>query len=202
MTKNFSKKRSSRNSKTSQKSTKTSVQSIADSSSYKGQARLTTKLPTISAIQTTTITTGVIASSIGISTSLINGFSTRFGLTFDEYRILKVYCKIRPLAVSTGVTRFLFDEKNSSAVSATGSTQRVGKTLANNAADPKSVTMMTWSARDLLDLQYTAIGSTVTPVYFKIYTDSTNYGAPATATALWLIEFDLTVEFRGLAASA
>lgn len=178
------------------------VQSIADSSSYKGQARLTTKLPTISAIQTTTITTGVISSSIGISTSLINGFATRFGLTFDEYRILKVYCKIRPLVVSTGVTRFLFDEKSSTALTATGSTQRVGLTLANNSADSKSLQTMIWSARDLLDLQYTAIGSSVTPVYFKIYTDSTNYGAPVSATALWLIEFDLTVEFRGLSASA
>jgi len=60
---------------------------------------------------------------------------------------------------------------------------------------------MRWRAKDLLDLQYTAIGTVSTPVTFKTYTDLANYGAPAAVTNLWLLEPDFIMEFRGIKSS-
>jgi len=155
-------------------------------------------LPAPSALLTTTVTTGIISNSIALDKTQINGFATRFGTTFDEYRIRGVNVKIRPLTVSTGVTKHMFDEKSATVPAATDAISRIGKLLGNNSADTSSTTTMRWRARDLLDLEYTAIGTTVTPVYFKTYTDTANFGAPATVVPLWFLELDFIVEFRGL----
>lgn len=174
---------------------------LSDGPSYIGQQVFPAMLPTTQLVSNTVVTTGLISDSFGLSTSQIAGFSARFGSTFDEYRIVRVRAKIRPLAVSTGVTRFFFDEKSAAAPTVSDAAERVGLTLPNNSSSPSAFKVMTWSARDLLDLQYTAIGTVVTPVYFKVYTSATGFGAPITATALWMIEFDFFLEFRGLRAA-
>jgi hypothetical protein len=90
-----------------------------------------------------------------------------------------------------------FDEKSTAVPTANESQERTVKPFANTNAMSKSRAAMKWRARDLLDLQYTAIGSSVTPVSFKVYTDA-NYGAPIVVTPLWLIEPVYLVEFRGI----
>jgi hypothetical protein len=155
-------------------------------------------VPGASGILSTTVTTGVIANSQGLSIADINTFSTRFGNTFDEYRILGVNVKIRPLADSTGITQLFFDEKSSAAPTVAESYNRTRLTLPNTNAQSKSFTVLRWRARDLLDLEYQPIGTTFTPVYFKTYTDTANFAAPAVVTPLWFYEYDFIMEFRGI----
>jgi len=176
-------------------------QELSDSNSYSGQQTCILKLLGESAIQTTVVTTGLIAVALPLDKTRIQGFATRFGSTFDEYRILSCILKIRSLNVSSGVSRFWFDEKSNATPSSTDASERVGLTIPNNSSNGRTVTSMTWKARDLLDLQYTAIGTTATPAYFKIYTSNAGYSSPIAVTDLWLIEYHMVFEFRGLQAA-
>lgn len=171
---------------------------LSDGPSYAGQFSVKMRLPGAPILLSTVVTTGLIATSQGIATGNITGFSSRFGSTFDEYRILGCDWKIRPVSASTGISVMFFDEKSNATPTVTDASERIGRRLPNTNAGPKSVVQMSWRARDLLDLQYTAIGSSVTPAYFKVYTDLTNFGAPVAVTPLWLLEPEYIVEFRGI----
>lgn len=191
-------KRSSRSSKISQKSRNIIARSLSDGQSYAGQSKFRVTLPGVPQIITTTAATGVNSTAFQIAFGDILGFATRFGSTFDEYRILGANVRVQATAVSTGLTKFFFDEKSTSAPTANESQERVGVLLDNNSSNSKSSTMMRWRARDLLDLQYTAIASSVTPCTFKIYTDAVNWAAPVSATNLFIVTIDIMFEFRGL----
>lgn len=173
---------------------------LSDGPAYAGQQKVVLVLPGFSSKYTTTVTTGVIANSLALSTSRISNFATRFGSTFDEYRILSVLVKLRSLSASTGISSFLFDEKDATAPDIDDANQRLGLRLPNTNAAGSILRAMRWRARDLLDLEYSPIGTVSTPVYFKVYTDATNFGAPVAATDVWIAEFDFTIEFRGIKA--
>jgi len=156
-------------------------------------------------ILSTTVTTGVIASTTNLDArGTIAGFLTRFQNTFDTYRVLKVVVKIRPLTVATGVTRMWFETSLASASdSATAASERVARTLSNSQADSKSTCQMSYEMNDIQELQYVSVASTQEPAYpiFYVYTDTASWGAPIAVTPLWLIEPIFTVEFRGLAST-
>lgn len=171
---------------------------LSDGPAYAGQQTARLRVPGFSGIFSTTVTTGVISGSLVLGPAAIVDFATRFGKTFDEYRILGADVMIRPLSVSTGVTRFFFDEKSATAPTIDDSQERIGLSLPNNSANVKSAALMTWRARDLLDLEYTPIGTDSTPAYWKLYTDTATWGAPTAVTALWLAVIDFHIEFRGL----
>lgn len=171
---------------------------LSDRSAYPGQQVYRAMLFGTSGLIPTTVTTGVINNAIGVSSADVTGFATRFGSTFDEYRILGVDCHIRCAAATSGISFFWFDEKSNAAATVNECYERVALSLPNTNANAKSTAVMRWRARDLLDLQYTAIGTVATPVYFKIYTDLANFGAPVAATNLWYIQFKFMIEFRGL----
>jgi hypothetical protein len=172
---------------------------LSDGPAYKGQQKYVCRLPGTPSLLTTTVTTGVISNSANLSTGNISGFATRFGSTFDEYRILGCDVIMRPVAASTGVTVAFFDEKSSSVPTSSDAANRIGLRLCNsNASSNGESTVMKWRARDLVDLQYTAIGTGVTPCYFKVYTDAATWGAPIAATNLWIVEPMFIVEFRGI----
>jgi len=172
--------------------------SLSDGPAYAGQQKIRLRLPSIPGLLATTITTGVIANSYELSTANIVSFAARFGSTFDEYRILGADVAITPVTASVGVSVHLFDEKSTAAPTQADSQERIGLRLANTNANAKSKTTMRWRARDLLDLEYTAIGTTTTPCTFKTYTDLAVWGAPVAVTNLWLVEPTLIVEFRGI----
>jgi hypothetical protein len=176
------------------------LRELSDGPSYAGQQKATLQITATPALYSTTVTTGVIASSYGISPANVLNWATRFGGTFDEYRILSVTMRIRPIAAATGVTTMWFDEKVAAVATSTEAAERTLSLFSNSNASARSgVINLRWSARDLLDLQYTPTGTTtVNPVYFKIYTDNSNYGAPTTVTPMWLLEPIFSVEFRGI----
>lgn len=173
---------------------------LNDASAYAGQVKFRSAFPGSSDILATTVTTGVIADVQTFDvTNDVSNWSTRFAATFDEYRVLGIDVLIRPVSASVGVTRFWFDEKDTgNAPTAAQAQERVGITLPNTNANPKADTLLSWRAKDLLDLHYTAIGTASTPVAFKTYTSLSVWGAPIAVTNLWIIQSTYHVEFRGL----
>ncbi len=171
---------------------------LSDTDAYVGQQKVTLRLEGSPTLLSTTAATGVIANVTTLGPANITGFATRFGSTFDEYRVLGADIRITPVSASTGVSKCWIDEQLSAAPTSNESQERVSWPLANTNATPKSQTIVRWRARDLKDLQYTAIGSNAAPAYFKLYTDSATWGASTTATPLWLIEPTFIVEFRGI----
>jgi len=174
---------------------------LSDGPSFKGQQRVTLRLEGAPSLLNSTVTTGLIANTYQVGINNINGFAARFGSTFTEYRILAADFQISPLSASNGVSKMWFDEKSSATPTINESMERTSTMLTNTNAMSRSKTTMRWRARDLLDLQYTAIGTTVIPVNFKIYTDNSDYGAPIAVAPIWLIEPTFTVEFRELAST-
>jgi len=171
-----------------------------ESQAYKGQQKAVLMLTGASSLLATS-GGGTIAQAIQIASSLITGFSTRFGNSFDEYRILS--CKVHVCSVSggSGLSAFWFDEKSTSSPTLNNAQERtILDILVNNCANSKSSKTFSWRARDLLDLNYTPIGTAVTPVTFKVYTDSANYDAGVSQNT-WFIQPELLIEFRGISSN-
>jgi hypothetical protein len=177
--------------------------SSSNKPAYPGQARVVLRLPANpSGPQVTTVTTGVMALTLPLQAGDITGFATRFGSTFDEYRILGVDVEALNMSASTGATAMWFDEKSQSAPTQNESTERNATTHLNTNAGFKSRKVLRWRARDLLDLEFTPIGTAnVVPVTFKAYTDLALWGAPIAVTPLWVFRLTFVVEFRGLKSS-
>jgi len=173
--------------------------SLNDGPSYLGQQRFMVTMPTQTTLTPTIVTTGVIADTFTSFDSIINGFTARFGSTFDEYRILRITALIRPVSNASGISMFWFDEQDTStAPTLNASQERYALALSNSNANSASFKQMTWNAKDLVDLGYSPLGFTSSPVAFKVYTDAANYGSPITVTNLWAISFMCMFEFRGI----
>lgn len=141
---------------------------------------------------------GLIQVVYPISITNIGGFTSRFGSTFDEYRILKCTMNVSPVsATSSGVTKAWYDEKSIALPTLVESQQRLTVNLPNFAGNSKSTRNFVWKASDPLDFEFTAIGTAVNAASFKLYSDLVNYGTPAT-TNIWLLEPVFEIEFRGL----
>lgn len=147
----------------------------------------------------TTITTGVIALDVGISNVLISNFATRFGATWEEFRIISAQCDVRLFSsTNPGLLIGWFDEKNigvapTLAESRTKSVPKMGF----NASSVDTLHKFRWTAHDITDLVYTATNANKFPVDFKIYSDLANYGSSAVATAYGEVFTTLVVQFRG-----
>jgi hypothetical protein len=171
---------------------------LNDGPAFAGQQCFKVRLPGTSGLLPTTVTSGVCQYALPLSTAQITGFATRFGSTFDEYRILSVTMKVRAVSIATGISCTWFDEKSNASPTVNECYERTHLTVPNNNADPKSQFPMSWRAKDLLDLQYSPIATVSTPAYWKIYSDAANFGAPVAVTPLWYVESDFLIEFRGL----
>jgi hypothetical protein len=147
----------------------------------------------------TTVTTGVIANRYDIDVvSGVTAWATRFQNCFDEYMVKQVRINVRPLATTSGVTNFWFDEKSNSLPTSTMTSERRVQILPNSQANALAVRSFTYSPRDLLDLQFEVISTPKVIGYFKTYTDNATYGAPIAVTQLWLLEIEYLVLFKGL----
>jgi hypothetical protein len=171
---------------------------LSDGSAYGGQQKVRLRLEGIASLILTTVTTGVATSAYTLGSAGILGFATRFGSTFDEYRVLGADVRITPLSASVGVSKMWFDEKSTATPTSNEAQERTCVPLANTNAMSSSRKIMRWRARDLLDLQYSPIGTATTPATFKVYSDNANFGASVVATPLWLVEPVFVIEFRGL----
>jgi len=174
---------------------------ITDQASYAGLQRTRLTIPGTPVLLSTTVTSGLIASTQAVQKTSISSFATRFATTYDEYRFVGCNYKCRAVGPNPGVGVVWFDEKSNSTATLTDSQEKTGRRFPFNSGNSKSDFVMRWRANDLVDLQWSAIATTQTPAYFKIYSDNANYGASIVATPYLLIEPEYIVEFRGLQGS-
>lgn len=148
---------------------------------------------------TTTVTSGLIANAFNVTANSIGNFATRFGATFDEYRIIGVKMQARCFSsTNPGLMVAWFDEKDGAAPTLAEAQQKM--VTAFSASDVRGKHQIKWHARDPVDLEYTVISTIVTPipVTYKIYTNTANFGSSAVATPYIELVPQLRVQFRGL----
>jgi len=164
---------------------------------YPHQVVWETWLPATPIKVTTTVTTGVIATSLLCNTGGIANFAVRFGSTFVEYRMIRVRMQIRFFSsTNPGVIQFWYDEKQTGAPSLADAQERA--VLVCSAASVDRQPLLKWICSDTLDLQYSDIGALVTPVTFKAYSDNANFGSSVVATDYFELEPEFQYQFRGL----
>jgi hypothetical protein len=149
-----------------------------------------TRLPIVSAASSVAISYALNLTNIGL-------FSTRFGSLFEEYRIIKadIYIVAVGGSTNTGVLQMWFDEKDSAVPTLAESIRKTPKLDTWNVSNVVKPHQMSWTASDPVDLQYTDIGTTSTPVYLKIFGDG-SLGLVAAST-MAIITGTVTIQFRG-----
>jgi len=160
------------------------------------------KLPGTHAYLQGIVGSGVIAFNYAMNLAAITGIG-RFTSTYDEYRILGVDIELICGNPTSGVTAFYFSEHNIGTPGVNDALERSTLNLTNNACNEKSCRTMSWRARDLTDLQFDDIAATTnTPVWFSIFTDTTNFGSGQAVgdNAQWFVKPTFYIEFRGLSA--
>lgn len=166
---------------------------------YRGQYRTTFRIPGVP-LQVSTGATAAIQAVYGVGNFNIGNiynWSARFENTFDEYRILGCDMKVTPVTPSTtGLSCFWWDEKSSSIPTGPDASARVVTHIQHN--NTHNAITVSWRARDLLDLQYTAASVDVLPCYFKIFTNTTVFGTTAVNSLLFVLTPVFIVELRGL----
>jgi hypothetical protein len=141
------------------------------------------------------------------ATTNVTSWSSRFGRVFEEYRIMAVECRVRSVLGSSQTsgtggtpsgTHFAwFDEKDSSTPGSTDVFNRMTlQDRPNQAENPKSTYTIRWKVVDPLDLEFSSTATSYNPIYFKIYTDTANFGnssftatAQFSCTPMYLIQF-------------
>ncbi len=176
-----------------------SVPAYSFGKSYNAQQRCSLTLETAPVVCSAAVTTGLVQINLGSSPpDLVADWATRFANTFDEYRVLAVRYHLESLGPSTGITRVWFEEKNVNLPTFEESRQQTILSSLKNTNAVQQRTSWHWEARDLLDLEFVDISVTKNPVFFQVYSDATNYGAPIVATPLWLLHAELLIEFKGI----
>lgn len=166
---------------------------------FPGQYITTMVLPGTAFIGTTTVTTGVISIPKVIDpTSDIVAWSTRFGTTFDEYRVVRAVLHIRTFSsINPGVIVTWVDENTTSAPTATEALEFQGTKVFPASQVEKDHTF-TWTPHSTEDQEYLPLATVPSSATFKIYTNSGNFGASAVATPYFSYRNMYTIQFRGL----
>lgn len=147
----------------------------------------------------TTNAAGLGTVTVPISFAGVSNYAARFGVVFDEVRVLGAKVTLNPLTSSTGMTAFFWNEKQPPfAATSTIAQQRNCRWISNsNGAGTGYV--MHWKSDGFLDLSWDSLtGSGPTSLaYFTMFTDA-SLGTPAAVNQLWIAQIELTVQFRGL----
>jgi hypothetical protein len=166
-------------------------------SEYNGQPVMQLRLYGNGGPQLTTVTSGQVALSTALNSSIITNFAARFP-GFSEFRISKCIAKMRCFAsTSPGIMNAWFSEDDSGTASATIALRTVCKRF--NLSDTGKCHELTYVPHDPAQQTWTLVSSGAPTIgYFKLYTDNANFGSSIVATAVMLLEYEFDVQFRGL----
>jgi hypothetical protein len=166
---------------------------------FPGQPTYSCKVQSDPVKLTTTVTTGVIASTIIISSANITNFAARFQ-GFEEGRIIKAKLKISTFS-STNPGRILVYADADDATTPTLALAQSHKRLEFSAGDNKGVKSIVYDVHDLAKLEWTSVFAGLPACgYFKIYTNNANLGSSIVATDYLDYSIEYTLQFRGFSA--
>lgn len=166
---------------------------------YKGQYCTTMKLPASPQVLSTTVTTGVIASTQTIDpTSVLNGWNARFAATFKEYRVVKAVLKMKTFSsVLPGQINSWVDETSVTAPTATQAVEYQGITTYPAGNNERTHTVK-WVPHSTTELAYLPMGTASNNAAFKVYTDNALFGSSIVATQYMTAQQFITIQFRGI----
>lgn len=145
---------------------------------------------------TTTVTTGVIAQTVTISSANIASFATRFA-GWEEARIIKAVLKVDCFS-ATNPGRVLVYQDADDSTTPTLALAQSHKSLSFSAADVFEPHVLIYDNHQINNLDYDTVSSGITAVgYFKFYTDNAALGSSAVATDYLGYTIEYTVQFRG-----
>jgi len=167
--------------------------------SYPNQPIASHLVPCIPTAITTANTTGLLSLNIQIDpTVLVQSWATRFQTLYEEYRVIGAIAKIHFFSsVIPGVLATYWDEKTpfTAPVLADATDRSIRRTSLSQTDHPL---LMRWTAKDLLDLQYTPIATSNPSVGLALFTNNANFGAPTVGpVAVGNVELQLHIQFRG-----
>lgn len=177
---------------------KESIVSLTSKPTYRGDKSWFFDLPGLPLIYSTTVTTGLIAQTYDFNpqASLV-GWSSRFGSTFDEYRVVRCSVECIPIGINNGVTALFMSETNLGTPTIFEAEERRAQYLKNN-LQFRNNKFLYWRAQDTSDETWFAIGNSHAFATVSIYTDNANLGSPVAVVPLVMIRPLYRVQFRGL----
>jgi hypothetical protein len=151
------------------------------------------------AIQIATIAAGATATVIPLDTTAVNGWAGRFAATFREYAIVGAALELRlnNVATTAGLVLAFLDEVSNAAPTATMALDRARLDMTCGPLFVPKAYRMKWVPRDLLDLDYTAIGTNFTPVWLKLFSSVADTQTNVATTGQVLVTGTLALTFRG-----
>jgi hypothetical protein len=149
--------------------------------------------------QAAVLVAGAAAVAVPLDLTIINLFATRFGGLFREYAIVGANLEVRPNNTinGAGFANVYIDEATGAAPTANEALDRPRLDVLFTQQFTKGAYMLQWSPRDLLDLDYTATGTTFTPAWLKVFASVAGTLTTATTTGQILITGSLAFDFRG-----
>jgi len=145
---------------------------------------------------TTTVTTGVIATVVTLSSALVTNFVARFP-GFEEFRIVKARIIVTMFS-STNPGRIVLYADPDDNTSPTLQLARNHRSMMLGASDITHPFNMSYTPHDLEKLNYTQVGAADAAIgYFKFYTNNTNLGSSIVVTDYLDYSVELTFQFRG-----
>jgi hypothetical protein len=145
------------------------------------------------------IVAGAVAAVFPLDISAVANFGTRFGALFREYAVVGAALELRMNNVvqGAGVTACYLDEEAGGAPVAIEALDRPRLDVLTSPQFQPGSYKLNWTPRDILDLDYVAVGTTFTPVYLKVITNVANFNSIAATTGDIIITGALAFDFRG-----
>jgi len=127
---------------------------------------------------------------------VLNGWATRYATLFREYRILKVFFRIKALAANTGETRVTIDDRNNTTPTL-ALMEDQGYVTVENAVGAKDTCFAEWVNNDISEAGFSLTSASMTPCYLKIYTDNASLNTPANNTTKFTVKATYHFCFKG-----
>lgn len=144
------------------------------------------------------VAAGALASYLSVNYSLIANW-TNIASVFRSYAIVGFNFEVRVNNVvnPAGVVCLWIDEEAGSVGTSAEALRRPRLDVLLTQQTVPGSYLLKWTPRDILDLDYTASGTSFSPCYVKVYTDVANFGTTASTTGDVIITGSLAMEFRG-----
>ncbi len=164
---------------------------------FKGQPSLEVWIDCDPYTFSTTVTTGVIASTIALTGGIIDSFTTRF-VTWDQYRFVKARAEVCCYgSTNPGLLSMWFADYSTTPTTALAQTANA---IRFNASSIDRVHSLDYIPHDPLQQQWQTVSSGTAGIgYFKMFTNNADFGSSTVATPYCYVRLKVLVQFRGFA---
>lgn len=129
----------------------------------------------------------------------VNSWAARYGACFTEYRVQSVVVTVESVSNNVGSALVALDDSTTFGVVAPtfASMQGLGCMVLENGVNSNNIAYLKWVLADVGEASWAQTANSVTPVYFKIYTDIANLNTPNNNLTEYLVRVDWKIVFKG-----